>query len=186
MLREEWEKQTELAKLKELQQINRQKEMNKNIIEENQRIRLTKEEQLKQEKEADRQMIERIVQKEQQLANYEKMMKEKEREEENEKKRRKLGLSLKVSKKLVIGDKEEFKSKSGLQTQNVKNFKSQLKVNADHVSTSAPVCEPSSYYRCENTSTIDIGIPDSERQAYTTIISFHRILSDHIFISFIL
>lgn len=40
------------------------------VIEENQRIKLSKEEQIKLEKEADRQMVERIVQKEQQLAQY--------------------------------------------------------------------------------------------------------------------
>ena len=33
MLRDEWEKQTELAKLKELHQINKQKEINSNILE---------------------------------------------------------------------------------------------------------------------------------------------------------
>lgn len=68
MLREEWERQTELAKLKEKQVIEKQKDVNKILIEENERIKKDKEEKIKAEKLADREMIERIVLKERQLA----------------------------------------------------------------------------------------------------------------------
>lgn len=81
MLRGEWEKQTELAKLKERQAIDHQKNTLQTIHHENEKIKLQKEDIIKEEREADRLMIERIVAKEGQLAEYEKVMKEREREE---------------------------------------------------------------------------------------------------------
>jgi|JI9StandDraft_2_1071091.scaffolds.fasta_scaffold776678_1 hypothetical protein len=70
MLRQEWEKQTELAKLKERQAAEKQKDTLRTIHQDNEMIKLEKEELIRQEKEADRQMIERIVNKERQLAEY--------------------------------------------------------------------------------------------------------------------
>ena len=81
MLKEEWEKQNYLVKQKELEIAEKQKGVHLTIHEENQRIKLEKEQALREEKERDRQMIERIVHKERQLGEYEKQMKEKEREE---------------------------------------------------------------------------------------------------------
>lgn len=81
MLREEWEKQTELAKMKERQNADMTKTTLRTIHSENENIKREKEEAIRREKEADREMIERIVGKERQLAEYEKLMKEKEREE---------------------------------------------------------------------------------------------------------
>ena len=70
MLKQEWEKQNSFIKQKELSQIEKQKSIHHTIHEENQRIKIEKEEVIRQEKERDRQMIERIVQKERQLAEY--------------------------------------------------------------------------------------------------------------------
>lgn len=77
MLRAEWERQTELAKLKERQGIERKLDVHRTIHQENEKIKQDKEEEIKREKQADRAMIERIVLKERQLAEYEKLMKEK-------------------------------------------------------------------------------------------------------------
>lgn len=57
MLREEWERQTELAKLKEKQVIERNKDIHKTIHHENEKIKKDKEETIRKEKEADRAMI---------------------------------------------------------------------------------------------------------------------------------
>lgn len=70
MLKEEWEKQNYQVKQKELEIAEKQKGVHLTIHEENQRIKLEKEQALREEKERDRQMIERIVQKERQLGEY--------------------------------------------------------------------------------------------------------------------
>ena len=70
-----------MAKLKEKQAYEHQRNTLQTIHQENELIKLEKEDLIRKEKEADRLMIERIVQKERQLAEYEKLMKEKEREE---------------------------------------------------------------------------------------------------------
>lgn len=80
MLKEEWERQNYILKQKELQNAEKQKGVHQIIHEQNQKIKSDKEEQIRLERERDRQMIERIVHKERQLAEYEKLMKQKERE----------------------------------------------------------------------------------------------------------
>ena len=50
MLRQEWEKQTELAKLKERQAYDQQKNTLQTIHAENEKIKLEKEEIIRQEK----------------------------------------------------------------------------------------------------------------------------------------
>lgn len=57
MLREEWERQTELAKLREKQVIERNKDIHKTIHHENEKIKKEKEEMIRKEREADRAMI---------------------------------------------------------------------------------------------------------------------------------
>jgi hypothetical protein len=59
-----------LAKLKEKQTIEKKMDVHRTIHQENEKIKRDKEEQLRKEKEADRAMIERIVLKERQLAEY--------------------------------------------------------------------------------------------------------------------
>lgn len=70
MLRAEWERQTELAKLKERQLMEKKLDVHRTIHQENEKIKKDKEEQIRKEREADRAMIERIVLKERQLAEY--------------------------------------------------------------------------------------------------------------------
>lgn len=70
MLRVQWERQTELTKLKEKQAIEKKMDVHKTIHQENEKIKREKEQQLRREKEADRAIIERIVLKERQLAEY--------------------------------------------------------------------------------------------------------------------
>lgn len=80
MLKEEWERDKELQKLKDLELQAKSKDIAKELIESNERQRRLKEEIARREKESDKELIQRILDKERELVELEKDQKQKYRE----------------------------------------------------------------------------------------------------------
>ena len=79
MLNSEWEKQSELEKLKEKQDFERRRSVMKSIYDENEKQREDKENQNLDNKKRDKELIDRAVEKERQILEIEQHIKERNR-----------------------------------------------------------------------------------------------------------